>query len=233
MIERRNANDRGHADHGWLNSYHSFSFAGYHDPKHMGWGDLRVINDDRVAAGQGFGTHGHRDMAIISYVLEGQLAHKDSMGNGSTLTPGQVQLMNAGTGVMHSEFNPSATDPAHFLQIWIMPAKNGTTPGYAEATFDDAQKRGKLCLLASPDGRDNSLVIGQDVTLSAALIDGDEQVTYTFAPNRIGYVHVARGSLTINGDAYHAGDAAKIRHEDTITLADGQDAEVLVFDLVP
>lgn len=233
MIERRNANDRGHAHHGWLESYHTFSFAGYHDPKHMGWGDLRVINDDRVAAGQGFGTHGHRDMAIISYVLEGQLAHKDSMGNGSTLRPGDVQLMNAGTGVTHSEFNPSATEGVHFLQIWIMPAKNGTTPGYAETAFTDAQKRGKLCLLASPDGRDGSLVIGQDVALFATLLDGEEEVSYSFAPNRIGYVHVARGSITINGDVYSEGDAAKISHETAITLANGKNAEVLLFDLVP
>lgn len=233
MIERRNANDRGHAHHGWLESYHSFSFAGYHDPKHMGWGDLRVINDDRVAAGQGFGTHGHRDMAIISYVLEGQLAHKDSMNNGSILRPGQVQLMNAGTGVTHSEYNPSATEGVHFLQIWIMPAKNGTAPGYAETAFTEAQKRGKLCLLASPDGRDGSLVIGQDVALFATLLDGNEEVSYSFAPNRIGYVHVARGSITINGDVYNAGDAAKISHEAAITMANGQDAEVLLFDLVP
>jgi redox-sensitive bicupin YhaK (pirin superfamily) len=233
MIDRRNANDRGHANHGWLDSYHSFSFGSYHDSKHMGWGDLRVINDDRVAAGQGFGTHGHRDMAIISYVLEGALAHKDSMQNGSVLRPGQVQLMNAGTGVTHSEFNPSATEAAHFLQIWIMPAKNGTEPSYQETAFTDAQKRGKLCLLASPDGRDGSLTIGQDALLFATLVNGDEAVSYNFAPNRLGYVHVARGSITINGDVYNAGDAAKISRETAIHLSHGQDAEVLLFDLVP
>jgi redox-sensitive bicupin YhaK (pirin superfamily) len=233
MIVRRNANDRGHANHGWLNSYHSFSFAGYHDSKHMGWGDLRVINDDRVSAGQGFGTHGHRDMAIISYVLEGQLAHKDSMNNGSVLRPGQVQLMNAGTGVTHSEFNPSATDAVHFLQIWIMPAKNGTQPSYEETAFTDDQKRGKLCLLASPDGRDGSLTIGQDVSLFATLVNGNEEVSYTFAPNRIGYIHVARGTVTINGEVYHEGDAAKLSHETDVLLTNGQDAEVLLFDLVP
>jgi redox-sensitive bicupin YhaK (pirin superfamily) len=232
MIARRNANERGHANFGWLNSHHSFSFGSYHDPQHMGWGDLRVINDDIVAPGQGFGKHGHRDMAIISYVLEGALAHTDSIGNGSVLHPGQVQLMNAGTGVMHSEFNPSVSDPVHFLQIWVMPAANGTAPSYQETAFTDTQKRGKLCLLASPNGQDQSLTIGQDVKLFASLLDGNERINYAFESGRLGYVHVARGSIEINGEQYHAGDAAKISGADVVLLANGQNAEILLFDLI-
>lgn len=231
MIDRRLSADRGHASHGWLDSYHSFSFANYYDPDNMGFSSLRVINQDTVAAGQGFGMHGHRDMAIISYVLEGEVAHRDSMGNGSTIRPGDVQLMNAGTGVMHSEFNPSTTNPVHFLQIWIMPKFNGTPPDYKEARFTDEQKRGRLCVVASPDGRNGSLVIGQDAVVMAALLDGNETASHTLAAGRNAYLHVARGSLTLNGQTFNAGDGAKISNETTLQFSDGDNAEFLLFDL--
>src|SRR3954463_2825413 len=200
MIEIRRGDDRGHAQHGWLDSFHSFSFADYYDPEHMGFSALRVINEDRVQAGQGFGTHGHRDMEIISYVLEGGLAHKDSMGNGSVIRPGDVQRMSAGTGVMHSEFNASDRDPVHFLQIWIEPNVRGVKPGYEEKRFEDASKRGQLRLIASPDGREGSVTIHQDASLYAALVDGAEVVTHAPAPGRKTYVHVIRGEVTVNGN---------------------------------
>ena len=231
MITLRRSAERGHADHGWLNSYHSFSFAGYQDPNHMGFGPLRVINEDRVAPGQGFGTHGHRDMEIISYVLQGALAHKDSMGNGSVLRPGFVQRMSAGKGVSHSEFNDSPNEPVHFLQIWIEPNVLSIAPGYEEATFDDAAKRGTLRLIASPDGQDGSVTIHQDAYLYASLLDGDDGVVHDLAQGRNAYVHVVRGSVNVNGQALTSGDAAKVNGETSIELAQAKDAEVLLFDL--
>jgi quercetin 2,3-dioxygenase len=231
MIELRPAGERGHADHGWLDSWHSFSFAGYHDPRHMGFGALRVINEDRVAAGTGFGTHGHRDMEIVSYVLDGALAHKDSMGNGSVIRPGDVQRMSAGTGVMHSEFNARQDGATHFLQIWIEPERRGIEPGYEERRFEAADKRGRLRLIASPDGADGSVTIHQQVRLYAALLEGDERARLAIAPGRRAYVHVARGSVSLNGTPLSAGDAAKLVGEAAVELDHGVGAEVLVFDL--
>ncbi len=231
MITLRKAGERGHAEHGWLDSWHSFSFADYNDPAHMGFGPLRVINEDRVQPGMGFGTHGHRDMEIISYVLDGQLAHSDSMGNGSTIVPGDVQRMSAGRGVRHSEFNPSKTAPVHFLQIWIEPARAGIDPGYEQTNIPASAKRGTLRLIASPDGRDGSVTIHQDATLHAALIDGAESVIYRLANGRRAYVHVARGAVYVNGTRLGPGDAAKVIGEAKITLERGENAEVLLFDL--
>ena len=231
MITLRRSGERGHADHGWLNSYHSFSFAGYQDPNHMGFGPLRVINEDRVAPGQGFGTHGHRDMEIISYVLSGALEHKDNMGNGSVLRPGYVQRMSAGKGVTHSEFNPSPDDSVHFLQIWIEPKVTGIQPGYEETKFDDVAKRGKLRLIASPDGRDGSVTIHQDAYVYASLLDGAEKLTHTLAQGRKAYVHVVSGEVIVNGQTLTTGDAAKLSGETAINLAQAKDAEVLLFDL--
>jgi redox-sensitive bicupin YhaK (pirin superfamily) len=231
MTELRRAADRGHANHGWLDSWHSFSFADYHDPDHMGFGPLRVINEDRVQPGMGFGTHGHRDMEIISYVLEGALEHKDSMGNGSVIRPGNVQRMSAGTGVRHSEFNPSAGEGAHFLQIWIEPAERGVAPGYEEKNFDAASKRGRLRLIASPDGREGSVTIHQDALVYAALLDGAETATQALAPGRRLYVHVARGEVTANGQSLRAGDALKATGESAVRLEAGRNSEVIVFDL--
>jgi len=231
MIELRRSEERGHANHGWLDSYHSFSFADYHDPKHMGFGPLRVINEDHVDAGAGFGAHGHRDMEIISYVLGGELAHKDSMGNGSVIRPGDVQRMSAGRGVMHSEFNHSSAGEAHFLQIWIEPNVRGIPPSYEEKHFDAADKRGRLRLIASPDGRDGSVLIHQDVLMYAGLFDGAETAALPIAGGRRVYVHVARGSVTVNGETLRAGDALKAQGEIELDIADGDGAEVLVFDL--
>jgi redox-sensitive bicupin YhaK (pirin superfamily) len=231
MMELRRSEDRGHANHGWLDSFHSFSFADYHDPAHMGFGPLRVINEDRVQPGMGFGTHGHRDMEIISYVLDGALAHKDSLGNGSVIRPGDVQRMSAGTGVRHSEFNPSDREGVHFLQIWIEPAQRGIDPGYEEKRFDAASKRGRLRLVASPDGREGSVTIHQDACVFAALLDGAEAATHLLAPGRRGYVHVARGEVTANGKPLAAGDALKLAGEPEIRLEAGRNAEVIVFDL--
>lgn len=231
MIEIRKSDERGYADHGWLKSYHSFSFADYYDPRHVQFGPLRVINEDRVAPGMGFGTHGHRDMEIISYVLDGELAHKDSIGNGSVIRPGDVQRMSAGTGVRHSEYNHAAHDTTHFLQIWVIPAENGIEPGYEERNFPVEEKRGKLRLVVSPDGAEGSVVIHQDARLYAGLFDGDEAATLAIAPGRRAYVHVARGAITVNGKALGAGDAAKLEAVEAITLTQGSKAEVLVFDL--
>ncbi|SFB75975.1 hypothetical protein SAMN05216321_101553 [Cupriavidus sp. OV038] len=231
MIEIRKSDERGYADHGWLKSYHSFSFADYYDPRHVQFGPLRVINEDRVAPGMGFGTHGHRDMEIISYVLDGELAHKDSIGNGSVIRPGDVQRMSAGTGVRHSEYNHAAHDTTHFLQIWVIPAENGIEPGYEERNFPVEEKRGKLRLVVSPDGAEGSVVIHQDARLYAGLFDGDEAATLAIAPGRRAYVHVARGAITVNGQALGAGDAAKLEAVEAITLTQGSKAEVLVFDL--
>ena len=232
MMEIRRSAERGLAEHGWLKSFHTFSFADYHDPKHMGFGPLRVINEDRVQPGQGFGTHGHRDMEIISYVLEGGLAHKDSMGNGSTIKPGDVQRMSAGTGVRHSEFNASDKELVHFLQIWIQPSKNGIAPSYEEKHFDDASKRGKLRLVASPDGAEGSVHLHQDAKLYAALVDGKESLTLEPAAGRLVYVHIARGAVSVNGTPLEAGDAVKLQGNDNqVRLDNGRNAEVLLFDL--
>ena len=230
-MEVRKSEDRGQANHGWLKSFHSFSFAEYHDPRHMGFGPLRVINEDRVKAGMGFGTHGHRDMEIISYVLDGALEHKDSMGNGSVLRPGNVQRMSAGNGVMHSEYNPSKTEPVHFLQIWIQPDVTGIAPSYEEKFFDAASKRGKLTLVASPDGRDGSVRVHQNAHMFAALLDGAETAGHALAQGRLGYLQVARGCLDVNGVTLEAGDALKVSRPANLTLTQGLDAEVLLFDL--
>jgi len=228
MNELRRAADRGHANHGWLDSWHSFSFADYHDPRHMGFGALRVINEDRVQPGSGFGTHGHRDMEIITYLLEGALGHKDSMGNGSTISPGDVQRMSAGSGVRHSEFNYEKAGVTHFLQVWIEPNVAGIPPTYEQKHFAPAEKRGRLKLIASPDGRDGSVKIHQDALVFAGLFDGAERAKYELA-KELGYVHVARGAITVNGERLEAGDALKT--DGAIELAGGESAEVLVFDL--
>ena len=230
MTELRLAAERGHANHGWLDSYHSFSFADYHDPRHMGFGPLRVINEDRVAPGSGFGTHGHRDMEIISYVLEGALAHKDSMGTGSTIVPGDVQRMSAGRGVQHSEYNHDPAGTTHFLQIWIEPDVTGIAPSYEQKHFGPEEKRGRLRLIASPDGRDGSVSMHQDALLYAGLFDGAESAKYSLEEGRKGYVHVARGTIQVNGHAMRAGDALKT-DGGAIEIERGKDAEVLVFDL--
>jgi redox-sensitive bicupin YhaK (pirin superfamily) len=231
MITVRPAAERGHADHGWLDSWHSFSFAGYHDPRHVHWGPLRVINEDRVQPGRGFGTHGHRDMEIVSYVISGALGHKDSMGNAASIVPGEVQRMSAGTGVTHSEYNHDAQGTTHFLQIWIIPDRMGVTPGYAQRSYTDEDKRGRLRLVVSPDGADDSVTIQQDARMYAGLFDGDERATLDLADGRLGYVHVVRGEVMVNGHALKAGDALLYRDEPRIAIEQGRDAEVLVFDL--
>ena len=230
MIQLRKSSERGYADHGWLRSFHTFSFADYQDSEHMGFGPLRVINDDRIAPGQGFGTHGHRDMEIITYVLQGALAHKDSMGNGSTILPGDVQRMSAGSGVRHSEFSHE-TAPTHLLQIWIEPDVRDIPPEYEQTHFDAGSKRGRLRLLASGDGRDGSLKIHQDADLYAALIDGEERAVHAMKPGRKAYVHVALGKVTVNGTPLEAGDALKATEVAQIVLEKGKGAEVLLFDL--
>jgi hypothetical protein len=231
MITLRPAGERGHANHGWLDSFHSFSFADYYDPAHMGFGPLRVINEDRVAPGTGFGTHGHRDMEIISYVLKGQLQHKDSLGTGSIIAPGDVQRMSAGTGVLHSEFNPSTQERVHFLQIWIEPDRRGVEPSYEQVRIDDAAKRGRLALIASPDGAAGSVRIHQDARVYAGLFDGDEAATLERAGGRRAYVHLARGEARVNGATLGAGDALRITGEEAVRIEAGRGAEVLVFDL--
>jgi quercetin 2,3-dioxygenase len=250
MLTLRKSADRGYADHGWLKSFHSFSFADYHDPAHMGVGNLRVINEDRIAPGTGFGTHGHRDMEILSYVLDGALAHKDSMGNGGgaaaaaaavtaegktdgVIRPGDVQRMSAGTGVRHSEFNHSASGETHFLQIWLLPREAGIAPGYEQKHFDAAAKRGKLALVASPDGREGSVTIHADASIRAGLFTGDERAELTLNPARIAYVHLVRGKLHVNDRGLSAGDALRIEREPKLVLEGGEEAEVLVFDLAP
>ena len=230
MMELRRANERGHANHGWLDSYHSFSFADYHDPEHMGFGPLRVINEDRVSPGSGFGTHGHRDMEIISYVLEGALGHQDSMGNGSTIVPGDVQRMSAGTGVRHSEYNHDKQAVTHFLQIWIEPRRPGDPPSYEQKNFTPADKRGRLRLIASPDAADGSVTIHQDARVYAGLFDGAERAEHALAKGRRAYVHVARGKIAVNGTPLEAGDALKT-DASAIVLEKGEGAEVLLFDL--
>jgi redox-sensitive bicupin YhaK (pirin superfamily) len=233
MIALRPANERGHANHGWLDSWHSFSFAEYRDDRHVHWGPLRVINEDRVAAGQGFGTHSHRDMEIISYVLDGSLGHKDSMGNTETIVPGEVQRLSAGTGITHSEFNYSSSGTTHFLQIWIIPKFTGVKPGYAQKTFTDDEKRGRLRLVVSQDGAEGSVSINQDARMYAGLFNGDERAELALAPGRLGYVHLVRGELVVNGQRLTSGDALKLKDEPRFVIEQGRDAEVLVFDLPP
>jgi redox-sensitive bicupin YhaK (pirin superfamily) len=230
-MQIRRAKERGFADHGWLRSFHTFSFADYHDPAHMGFRALRVINEDRVAAGKGFGTHGHRDMEIVSYVLEGALEHKDSMGNGSVIRPGDVQRMSAGTGVTHSEQNGSKTEGVHFLQIWIVPAKRNTGPGYEQKNFTAEDKRGRLRVVASADGRDGSVTIHQDATLLAGLFDAGERASFEVKPGRAAWVHVARGAIELGGTLLEAGDAAGIEDAGAHEIVGKGGAEVLVFDL--
>ena len=231
MLQVRQSQERGYADHGWLQSYHSFSFADYRDVNHMHFGPLRVINEDKVAPGTGFGTHGHQDMEIITYVLEGALAHKDSMGNASTILPGEVQRMSAGSGITHSEYNHEAAQTTHLLQIWILPSQRGGTPSYEQKTFSDDQKRGCLRLVASPDGREDSVSMQQNAFLYAGLFHGTENAELPLAAGRLAYVHVARGSININGKTLQAGDALKLTDEARVHLQDGNNAEVLVFDL--
>jgi quercetin 2,3-dioxygenase len=231
MLIVRKSNDRGHADHGWLKSKHSFSFAEYHDPQHMGFGNLRVINEDCIAPGTGFGTHGHRDMEIVSYVLEGALAHKDNMGNTATIVPGDVQRMTAGRGVQHSEANHAPSSTTHFFQIWLLPNAQGIAPGYEQKHFTADDKRGRLRLVASTDGRDGSVRLNADAALYAGLFDGAEAATVALNPQRKTYVHLVRGSLNVNGQALTGGDAAMMSQESQLTLTDAKDAEVIVFDL--
>ena len=233
MITVRNAEERGRANHGWLKSAHTISFADYYDPQERGFSDLLVINDDRVIAGKGFGQHPHRDMEIFSYVLEGALEHKDTLGTGSVIKPGDVQLMSAGSGVAHSEFNHSKAQPVHFLQIWIVPNVRGATPRYQQQHFSNDEKRGKLRLIISPDGKQGSLKVRQDARVYAGLFDGEEQATLTLPGNRHAYVHVARGSIELNGQLLREGDGVRMRKEQVIELSNGRDAEVLVFDLRP
>ena len=233
MLELRPAGDRGLAKLGWLHSRHSFSFGSYYDPEQVGFSDLLVINDDQVQPGRGFGTHGHRDMEIFSYVLEGALEHKDSMGTGSVIRPGDVQMMSAGTGIRHSEFNASRQEPVHFLQIWIIPNRQGVTPRYQQQRFADAEKRGRLRLIISPDGAEGSLSVYQDARVYAGLFDGAERQGLTLPENRHAYVHVVRGALEVNGQRLSAGDGARLRQVRELTFAQGENAEVLVFDLRP
>jgi quercetin 2,3-dioxygenase len=241
MLTLRRSAERGHADHGWLKSLHSFSFADYHDPAHMGVGNLRVINEDRIAPGTGFGTHGHRDMEIVSYVLSGALAHQDSMGNGAgqsgkadgVIRPGDVQRMSAGTGVMHSEFNHQADGETHFLQIWILPSQRGIAPGYEQKHFAAEAKRGRLALVASPDGAAGSVTLHADARIRAGLFDGDERAELALDAARVAYVHLVRGGLRVNDHKLQAGDALRLDGESRLVLEGGQDAEVLVFDLAP
>jgi len=231
MLQIRKSADRGPAEFGWLSSRHSFSFGHYHDPAHMGFGPLRVINEDKVQPSMGFGTHGHQDMEIISYVLDGALEHKDSLGTGSVIRYGDVQRMSAGTGVQHSEFNHSRSEQVHFLQIWIIPDRARIEPSYEEKHFDADSKRGKLRLIASSDARDGSVLVHQDVSIFASILDGDDRLEHPLAPGRLGYVHVARGTLAVNGIALEAGDALKLADEGSVVLEAGKDAEILLFDL--
>jgi len=231
MIAIRRAEDRGHFDHGWLDTNHTFSFGDYHDRAHMAFRSLRVLNEDRVAPGRGFGEHGHRDMEIITYVLEGALEHRDGLGNGSSIRPGELQRMSAGTGIMHAEANPSATEPVHLLQIWIVPDRRGLPPGYEQRVFDMEEARGRFRLVASPDGRDGSLTVHQDVRLSLATLDAGESVRHELAPGRHAWVQVTRGGVELNGEALTAGDGAAVSDETSLTIAASRPAEVLLFDL--
>ena len=231
MIKIRKAEERGHFDFGWLNTYHTFSFGEYYDPRNMGFRSLRVINEDFVHAGRGFPTHGHSDMEIITYVLEGGLAHKDSMGNGSIIRPGDVQRMSAGTGVRHSEANPSTEEPVHLLQIWILPNETGIEPSYEEKKFDDEEKRGRLRLVVSPDGRDGSVRIHQDASVYTTVLDSEQGVAYELKPNRHAWLQVARGLVEVNGQQLKQGDGAAISEERELTIVGREPSEALLFDL--
>ena len=233
MLELRPSSDRGKASLGWLDSRHTFSFGHYYDPQQQGFSDLLVINEDHVQPGKGFGTHPHNDMEIFSYVLTGALEHRDSMGTGSVIRPGDAQMMSAGSGITHSEFNPSQEELLHFLQIWIVPDKKGVPPRYQQQRFDESERRGRLRLIISPDGAESSLSVYQDVRVYAGLFDGDEYETMVLPDNRFAYIHVARGSIEINGQSFSAGDGARVRHEREISLSNGRGAEVLLFDLRP
>src|SRR5262245_38571846 len=231
MITKRAAGERGHFDHGWLRTYHTFSFADYHDPDHMGFRHLRVINEDDVRPGMGFPTHGHRDMEIVTCVLEGALEHRDSLGNGSVIHPDDVQRMTAGTGVRHSEFNASTSEPVHFLQIWIVPARTGLAPGYEQKTITAEEKRGALRLVASPDGRDGSVTIHQDVRLWASVLEPDEKIAYTLPRRRFAWLQIARGAVTLNGQTLAHGDGAAVSDETSLGIAATAPSEILLFDL--
>jgi quercetin 2,3-dioxygenase len=231
VITRRPADERGHANHGWLDARHTFSFAGYRDPTHDHFRDLRVMNEDHIAAGRGFPTHPHENMEILTYVLEGELEHRDSMGNGATIRPGTIQTMSAGTGIMHSEANPSQDNPIHLYQIWIIPEAQGLKPSYGEYTFDTDARKGRLQLIASRDGRENSAKINQEISLYTTLLDKGQSVTYSLASGRYAWVQVARGSITLNGESYDTGDGAAISEESALTLTGQETAEVLLFDL--
>ena len=231
MITVRKAEDRGHANHGWLDTYHTFSFANYYDPKHMGFRALRVINEDRVSPTAGFGTHGHRDMEIITYVLEGALEHKDNIGNGSVIQPGEVQRMTAGTGILHSEFNHSETEAVHLLQIWLLPAQNGLSPSYEQRNFSPAKTPGKLHLVAAKDGREGAVTVHQDVDLYAAVLQKGDRISYTLKPQRHAWIQVARGAITLNGLSLDTSDGAAISNETEVVIEATQDAEFLLFDL--
>lgn len=232
MITKRPSNERGHANHGWLNTHYTFSFAGYRDPKHVHFRHLRVMNEDWVAPGKGFPTHPHDNMEILTYVLEGELEHKDSMGNGAVIRPGTIQTMSAGTGITHSEFNPSPDKPVHLYQIWIIPDQQGLTPNYGEFTFDTEGRNGQLQLIASKDGRNNSAIISQDISLYTTVLEPTQSVTHTLAKGRHAWVQVVRGSIDLNGETYEEGDGAAISDESTLTLTGKEHAEVLLFDLV-
>lgn len=233
MIQVRKSEERGHANHGWLDSYHTFSFAGYHDPKHMGFRSLRVINEDRVQPNRGFGSHGHRDMEILSYVLDGSLAHKDSMGHQEVLGPNEIQRMSAGTGIMHSEFNPSATDPVHFLQIWLEPASTGTPSSYEQIKFDPQEKQCKLRQLAGPQGGPGIARINQDAQVFVAELAKGTEIAYPIGTQRYAWVHIIRGTVTLNGTALKGGDAAAVTREDALALTgvSVEPSEILLFDL--
>jgi hypothetical protein len=233
VITIRKSEERGHAEHGWLDSHHTFSFANYYDPRHMGFRSLRVINEDRVAPGRGFGSHGHRDMEILSYVLEGSLAHKDNMGHEEVLGPNEIQRMSAGTGVMHSEFNPSSTKPVHFFQIWLEPATRGTPSSYEQIRFDPKEKKGRLKLLAAPDGGAGVATINQDARVFVAELAQGQEIGYPLGPKRHGWLHVVRGEVTLNGTTLHAGDAAAVDREEKVVVTGQQlePSEILLFDL--
>ncbi len=231
MLTIRKAEDRGHANHGWLNTYHTFSFANYYDPKHMGFRALRVINEDRVSPAAGFGTHGHRNMEIITYVLEGALEHKDSIGTGSVIKPGEVQRMSAGTGIMHSEFNHSKTEPVHFLQIWLLPEREGLAPGYQQQNFSSAKTPGKLQLVAARDGREGSVTVHQDVELYAGVLKAGDRISHSLKPQRHAWVQVARGAISLNGVPLDTSDGAGISEETDVVIEATKDAEILLFDL--
>lgn len=231
MITLRKSQERGRADHGWLLSYHTFSFADYYDPQEMGWGTLRVINEDRVEPGQGFGTHSHQDMEIISYVLEGQLEHKDSMGNGAIIQTGDVQRMSAGTGVRHSEFNPSPHEKVHFLQIWILPESLGITPGYEQKMFPQADKRGKMRLVASRDGRQGSVTVHQSLDLYDSLLSKGETLSHRLGNGHLAYLHLINGAIALNGLTLTTGDGAKIKAEEVLEISASEDSEILLFDM--